>query len=443
MNATTARSSKSLTAWTLGALVAAMAVGIYGYESGSPLVSALSRAVQPLGALWLNALQMTVIPLVLTQILAAVVGRGGASAVASIGARAIALFLFLLFVSGMIAAFVAPPIIGLYRVPPDIVASIRTSVVVPATAQEAAAATPGSAWDWVAGLVPTNIFAAAAEGHILPLLVGAVFFALAVTRLPADARAQLGGLFAVLADAMLVLIRWILWGTPVGVFALVSGIALATGGRMVGVLSAYVLASVAVILVLTALMYPLAALFGRTTIVDFARAAAPAQLIGLSTRSSLAALPAQIDSGRRYLKYSDFTSGFTVPLCVTTFKVTTPVSAVAKAFFIAHIFGITIGPAQVVAFVGAMVLISFSTLGVPRGGVPLRGLPAYIAIGLPIEGYILVEAVDDLVDFAQTLNNVTGHAATATLLSRADRARAKVPLAAPAPVPDPIPEVPA
>lgn len=414
-------SSAHLTIWTLGALVVGLGLGIYGYESGSRFVAALSRTVQPLGSLWLNALQMTVIPLVVAQILTAVAGARDATGLGRIGVRAVLLFVGLLFLFGIGAAIVGRPIIALYDVPPDIVASIRSSVVVPAAAQAAAGAGAESATDWLVGLVPSNVFAAAAEGQILPLFIFAVLFGLAVTRLPEAPRAQLGQLFSAVSETMLVLIRWILWGTPAAVFALVVGVAIESGDRMIGMLGTYVLATFAVLLIMTALFYPLAALFGRTSIADFARAAAPPQLIGLATRSSLAALPAHIESGRRHLRYSDTSVAFTVPLCVTTFKVTTPVSAVAKALFIAHVFGIALGPAQIGAFVATMVLLSFSILGVPRGGVPMRGLPAYLAIGLPIEGYIILEAVDDLIDFAQTLNNVTGHAATATLLSREDR----------------------
>jgi Na+/H+-dicarboxylate symporter len=139
---------------------------------------------------------------------------------------------------------------------------------------------------------------------------------------------------------------------------------------VIGVLGAYLLVSGGVLLLLTMLVYPLAVAFGRTSFGDFARAAAPPQLIGLATRSSLAALPAHVESGRRLLNYSDTTAGFTVPLCTTAFKFSTPSSAMARAIFIGHVFGVALGPGQIVAFVAAMVLLSFTITGVPRGGVP-------------------------------------------------------------------------
>ena len=392
-----------------------------GRKAGGGFIPGLARAAEPLGALWLNALQMTVIPLVVAQILAALAGPRSGAAIGGIGARALVLFAAVLFLSGFAAAALTRAALGFYTVSPELAASIRQSVVVPPAAQQAAAGGAG-AEDWVTALVPSNLFAAAAAGQILPLFLAAVLFGLAVSRLPEAPRLLLGRLFQAFADAILVLIRWILWGTPVAVFALVLGVTLEAGSEVIGVLGAYLLVSGGVLLLLTLLVYPLAVAFGRTSFGNFARAAAPPQLIGLATRSSLAALPAHVESGRRLLNYSDTTAGFTVPLCTTAFKFSTPSSAVARAIFIAHVFGVALGPGQIVAFVAAMVLLSFTILGVPRGGVPARGLPAYLAVGLPIEGYILLEAVDDLIDFAQTLNNVTGHVGTAVLLSRSDRA---------------------
>jgi Na+/H+-dicarboxylate symporter len=410
--------SNLLTIAAFGALVLGLGLGIAGHRIEGTVLPALARVLQPLGALWLNAFQMTVIPLVVAQILAAFAGPRAAAAVGQIGLRAAVLFTVALFASGFAAAALARVPLSLYSVSPELVASIRQSVVVPSLAGPSGGA---SGLDWVTGLVPSNLFAAAAAGQILPLFVAAIVFGLALSRLPDPARQQLGQFFQATTDAMLVVIRWILWGAPVAVFALVLGVTLRSGGQVIGVLGAYLLAASAVLVILTLAIYPLAVGLGRTSWRDFVRAAAPAQMIGLATRSSLAALPAHVESGRRFLRYSDTTAGFTVPLCTTAFKPSTPGSAVVKALFIGQVFGVTLSLGQLVAFVAAMVLISFSIVGVPRGGMPSRGLPAYLAVGLPIEGYFLLEAVDDLIDLPQTLNNVTGHVGMAAVLSRKDR----------------------
>jgi Na+/H+-dicarboxylate symporter len=409
-----------LTLAALAAVILGLALGVAGHRGEGAFLPGLARVLQPVGALWLNALQMTVIPLVVAQILAAFTRPRAAAKAGIIGLRAAVLFTVALGASGVIAALLSRVALDWYSVSPDVVAAIRQSVVVP-TVETEPLPEGGTVVDWVSALVPSNVFAAAAAGQILPLLVAAVLFGLGLSRLPESSRAPLGRVFQAVADTMLILIRWILVATPVAVFALVLGIALAAGGDVIGALGAYLLAQTGVLLVLTLLVYPIATGLGGVSLGDFARAAASAQMIGLATRSSLAALPAHVESGRRFLGYSDTTAGFTVPLCTTAFKYSTPSSAMVKALFIGHLFGVTLGVGQILAFVGAMILISFSIVGVPRGGVPARGLPAYLAVGLPIEGYFFLEAVDDLVDVSQTLNNVTGHVGGSTILSRNDR----------------------
>ena len=68
---------------------------------------------------------------------------------------------------------------------------------------------------------------------------------------------------------------------------------------------------------------------------------------------------------------------------------------------------------------GSRVLImSFSSVGVPGGGVAFRTMPAYLAAGLPIEGVVILEAVDAIPDVFKTITNVTGDMSAAAILSR-------------------------
>jgi Na+/H+-dicarboxylate symporter len=74
-----------------------------------------------------------------------------------------------------------------------------------------------------------------------------------------------------------------------------------------------------------------------------------------------------------------------------------------------------------VSFLVTVLLITFTELGLPRGGVPFRTVPAYAAIGIPLEGLIVLQAANDLEDYPDTLANATGMFAAATALSREDR----------------------
>jgi Na+/H+-dicarboxylate symporter len=162
------------------------------------------------------------------------------------------------------------------------------------------------------------------------------------------------------------------------------------------------------------------ALLGRTTIGAFARAAAPAQLVALTTRSSIAALPALVQGGRDVLRLPETALSFVLPFCVALFKINRPLSGIARLLILAHVYGVPLTPATIAVYIATIMLMSFATAGVPA--TPFNALPAYLAAGIPIEGFIISEAVDVVPDMLKTWVNVTGDMSVATLLSRSERA---------------------
>src|SRR5262249_25703320 len=174
-------------------------------------------------------------------------------------------------------------------------------------------------------------------------------------------------------------------------------------------------------LLFTALLYPLSAFVGKTRIVDFARAVAPAQLIAVSTRSSIAALPALVESGRDRLRLPAAGTSFVLPLGVSLFRVNRPISAIVKLMLVAHVYGIQLRPTAIMVFLATVVIISFTAAGIPQSGPGLKTLPAYVAAGVPIEGIIVLEAVEAIPDIFKTMLNVTGDMSAATLLTRSQR----------------------
>ena len=258
------------------------------------------------------------------------------------------------------------------------------------------------------------------RGEILPVLLFTVLLGIAITRLPAEQREPLSRMLKALAEAMLVIVRWILALTPLGVFALTLRFALGTGGDAVGMLGAWAAISSALLLLCILLLYPVAALLGRTSLLAFARAVAPAQLVAATTRSSIASLPALVEGGRDRLDLPDTATGLVLPLSVSLFKLSQIVMNMTKFIFLAHVCGVTLGPAKIVAFLITILILSFSTVGLPSRG-SVRSIPAYLAAGIPLEAVVFVDTVEAIPDIFQTVLNVTGAMSAATLLSRSSR----------------------
>lgn len=418
---TTARSIlTSLAFWSIAALAAGLGLGIWGYATESSAIHGLAALVQPVGGLWLRALRLVVLPLVVFQLLTALTGNGDDPEFGRVGGKALLVITLGSVAVTLGALALAWPVVGLYVVSPGTVETIRTSVSISGTTLDPAASAL-SMREWLTGLIPTNVVEAFANEQIIQVLLVTVVFGLAVNQLPVEPRRTLSLVFRALNDAVMILIGWILVVTPVGVFALMLGLALGTGVEAAGVVGAYFVMNQGIQLFFLLAFYPLATFWGRTSLKAFARAVAPVQIVALSTRSSLATTPVQIESGSRHLDFSQTTTGVVVPLCVSFFKVTLLITEPVKLLFLAHVFGIALSPGQIVSFLVTVLLLNFTELGLPRGGVPFRTLPAHLAAGIPIEGLVLLQAVNELEDYPDTVANATGMFAAATFLSRKDR----------------------
>ena len=213
----------------------------------------------------------------------------------------------------------------------------------------------------------------------------------------------------------------LLWFLPPGVFVLVFPIVLEAGGGVTGFLGVYVAIQCALVLAMILLLYPLTSALGRVSLRDFARGVAPAQLVAASTRSSIASLPALIQAGRDRLRLPATATGVVLPLAVALFKLSRTVSAPLRLLVLAEVYQVPLAAGTVAIFLATIIVLSFGTVGLPSGVLPIPTLPAYMAAGIPIEGVVILEAVDAIPDIFKTVLNVTGDMSVATILSRNGR----------------------
>jgi proton glutamate symport protein len=394
------------------ALVAGLAVGMLAVRSGSGLLLSAATALEPIGTMWVNAIRMTVIPLVVSLLVATIVGAGSARSVGAMGGRAVAVFVALLSVIAVSVALVAPWLFSGLEIDAASAESLRAAAAATTTPAEI----PGFT-SWLVGLVPSNPIKAAADGAMLPLIVFTVAFALALTRTRVELRDGAAGFFQAIADAMLVLVRWILALAPIGVFALAVTLAVRIGAGIAGAVAYYLVVHSLLLVGATLSLYVVAVIVGGVRPGLFARAMLPAQVVAVSTRSSVAALPAMIQSAERTLRLPASVAGFALPFGVSVFRLSQSVSWVPYALFIASLYGMELGVAEIATLTAASVLFSFSVPGIPSGGLFVLA-PFFMSIGLPVEGIGILIALDAIPDIFKTLLNVTGHMTATTVLSR-------------------------
>lgn len=402
---------KYVTAGSLLGLV--LGAGLGTLLHGTPTQDSWAHLARVVGTLWVNSLRMTIIPLVISLIITAVASPADSRQVGRMGGVSAGIFLGLLAAASAFVLLLVPPTLRGFHVDPGLVAALRNSVSggMPDTS------TPPTFTGWLLSLVPTNVFRAAANDELLPLFVFALLFALATTRVAGPARETVVAFFRGVGDAMFVLIRWLLLGMPVGVFALSLVFAAESGLALAGAVGYYLLVVCAVLASFTLVLYALAWGVGRVPLKRFAEALMPAQLVGISSRSSLASLPALMEGADDSLGMAPEVSGFVLPLAVSTLKVSTIMSNIVMLLFLAVMFGMPLTRAQVGTFVLTMFLLSFSAPGLPTG-TTMRHLPVFLAMGIPIEGYLLLHAVEALPDIFKTVLNVTANLTVATLVAR-------------------------
>ncbi|AOL93776.1 dicarboxylate/amino acid:cation symporter [Porphyrobacter sp. LM 6] len=396
-------------ALTFAALIAGLVAGIAGAALGAP--GWTSEIASLVGGLWLRALQMTIIPLVAALLVLGLVQMILASRVGTVARRMIALMVVVQLAGGAFTSVAMPALLKAFPVPEGASAFLAQT---PADVGEVPAVL-----DFMASLVSPNIIAAAAETAMLPLTIFFVMFAVAITRLPQDQGDRLLGFFHALGNVMLLIIGWVLAIAPAGVFALAYGVGVQSGGGAFAALGHYVLIATMMGTFVFLLAYVIAAGLGRTGLMSFTKAVLPAQAVALSTQSSLASLPAMLDSaGRLGLKAS--TAEFVLPLAVVIFRATSAAMNLAVVYYIAALAGIEVSPAIAVAGILIASVISLSAVSLPGSISFVVSIgPIALAMGVPVEPLALLVAVEMLPDLMRTLGNVTMNVAVTSAVDRA------------------------
>ena len=402
----------SLTTRVLVALALGLIAGLAILAYPSPALLAIVDVIEPIGTLWVNAIRMTVVPLVFSLLVAGVAASTTMDAVRRIGVRALVLFLVMLALVGLLSLVAVPPMFAWLSVDESTAAAMRGSAAPAPPAADAP-------WmrDWILSIIPTNPIKAAADGALLPLVVFAIAFGLALLTIAADRRDAVVTMFRGIADAMLAIVGVIINLAPIGVFALIVPIASRTGLAAAGALAYYVAVTVVAQLLFMALLYPVVAAAARISMLEFARAVLPAQAVAFASSSSLASLPALIEGADRRLRLPSNVSSVVLPLAVSTFKVCGPLLFLIAAVFLGKLYGVHLTLPQLIMTALAGLVASFSTPGVPHGWL-LVITPVVVSMGIPAEGVGLLIAVDAVPDIFATALNVTADMGAAAIVAR-------------------------
>ena len=397
----------------LCALMAGLLLGAALGAFRPDMAIAATMVTQPIGSAWLHGLQMVIVPLIAGLLVTGVGAAANAARAGRIAWRSVLMFVGILWATTLMAAVLMPLLLRLWPLPAAWAGALRASL----TGLEPVGTVPTLA-SFFDTIVPGNVIAAAAADAFLPLTVFSLVLAFAITQLAPEPRAMMTGFFQALTDAMLIIIGWVLKLAPVGVFMLAYGVGAHTGAAAFGALIHYIVTVSTIGFVVLIAAYPVAWIGGRVSPLRFARAAAPAQAVAISTQSSLASLPAML-AGAGQLGAPAASAGITLPIAVAIFRATSPAMNLSVALYVAHWLGVPIGPGALAAGICTAAITTMGSVSLPGTVSFIASVaPVALAMGIPIEALGVLIAVETIPDLFRTVGNVTMDVAVAVTVAK-------------------------
>lgn len=411
----------TLTTRILAGLIAGLALGALSPGLHLAAQDQIVSTADALGGVWLDALRMTIIPLVFALLVVGVAQLAGTVRAGGFAGKVLLAFGALLLLSTVVAVIATTALLQVWPAPAAAAQALR------AAAHGAAKAIPASPpfAEWLRSFVPANVVKAAAEGNMASLVVFALVFGIAATGLEEARREVLFRFFDAVQATMMRIVHWVLLLGPFGVFFLAFVVGAKTGFGAVGVLGHYIVVVSIMCLLAGVIGLVVALAGGRVAPGALVGALIPVGAMAISTQSSLASLPVMLEATEK-IGVPERVRGLVLPMAVALFRITSPAGNIAVALYVAHVYGVKLDPGHVAAGILVAVLVSLAAVGVASSITFFTTLvPISMAMGLPLDLLPLLIAVETFPDFSRTLGNVFGDVGLTAWAARWTRGQAK------------------
>lgn len=408
------RRYRFLTIGSLSGLTIGFVLGLIVYHGYSPFIGSIINVLDPVEGIWIDVLRVIVLPLIVSYLVLAITAAVETRVTGKIGGIAVAAHVILLIVVTLFTITVGPAVLTRFPLSQDAIEAF----------QESTASGPMSAFEIVPSTadqdvtsVPARIYSTIVSVDIIAVLVIATLFAIVLARIRERYRMPILAFFKVISKASLTAVDVLLLFMPLVIVVVTYNVTVKVGGRFVGTLGYWVVLISSLLVIATLALYAVSIWVGRVRLHRFARALLPVQILAFASRSSIVCLPKLVDAGRDGLEQPEHITGIVLPLSVSTFKLNRMVSTPMKLFFLVHLYGIELDPTITASLIFTAMILSFATPGIPSGG-KFTTLPIYLAAGIPIEGVVLLKAVDAIPDIFKTIINVSEDLTIATIVAR-------------------------
>ena len=363
---------------------------------------------------------MLVIPLLFSALVVGVAEMGDLKALGRAGIKT----LLLTIVVSSIAVFIGIGMVNLFR-PGD---GVNPALAQQLLEQGAAGAAnivgnaPKSVelGQFFLDLIPSNVFTAASENQILPVMVFALLFGIGLVMAKSRSTDRLQEVIEGIFEVTMKLINLVIKLAPIAIACLMFNLAALFGWELLVRLAAYVGVAVGAMLIHMFVVYPIVVwTMGGMSPIKFFSAIREPMVVAFSTASSNASLPVSLRAAEFELKLPRKIARFVLTVGATANQNGTALFEGVTVLFLAQFFNVDLSLTQQVVVMLVCILGGVGTAGVPAGSLPVVAM-ILVMVGVPAEGIGLILGVDRFLDMCRTTLNVTGDLVLATVVSRGE-----------------------
>lgn len=391
-------------------LITLIAGGFFGY-----FFSSATSYTNWIGDIFLRALNMIIIPLILTSVITGVASVGSKGNLGRLGLKTIGYYI-LSSIAAIITGFLLVSLIK-----PGVGADL--GLTIPADDISVASDSFGST---LIEIIPTNIFESLVEGNMLSIIFFAVLFGFFITRIEDKPRLMLMDVIQAILDVVMKITMFVIKFTPIGIFSITAKVIsqqIQMGNDLSEIISRlglYTVTVLAGLLIHAFITLSLSVkLLGRANPVKHFRNMATPLLTAFSTSSSNATLPLSMEAVEYRDGVSNKIASFTLPLGATINMDGTALYECVAVIFIAQAYGFDLTFTQHLIIVLTALLAAIGAAGIPMAGLVMMAV-VLRAVGLPLEGIGLILAVDRILDMFRTAVNVYGDTCAAVVIARSE-----------------------
>jgi Na+/H+-dicarboxylate symporter len=355
---------------------------------------------------FLRLLRMAIMPLIITSIISGVVSVGDAVGLGRLGVKTFGYYLgssFFAIITGLLLVNIFQPGVG---------AEIGLE-----ESPEKVAAAEQTVSDLILNIIPENPFQAMVSGDVLPVIFFSILFGYFITRLSEKPKVQLSTFFQAAFEAMMKMTRFVVWSAPLGIFGIMARIVASAGFGAFKSLGFYFLVVLLGLFIHAFINLPLILrIFAKINPLQHYKGMTTALMMAFSTCSSLVTLPLTMQAVTDRSRVSRKVASFTLPIGATVNMDGTALYECVATIFIAQVYGIELSfSAQMIVVITAL-LASIGAASVPMSGLVMMSI-ILNAVGLPLEGVVIILAVDRILDMFRTTVNVLSDSVGAVVVA--------------------------